>query len=306
MHASVDLSIVHLLLERVTQAFQLRNMGKEWLNFVATVQEECDDGKKQQRHLMPVDSPTPTPHFLEANVEQRLRMVFQYHTKKWYISEEEKGSSGSGEEKRKETILAFLDLGDKFPNNHHQWTNFGAPPHKKFSCGWMTLEQYTTTVLCVKMAEGAVQASETQLARQEYDLAAKNCFESFERLQNDTRKLQRDTAQFFECQQKQNESVDDRLRKLEGLIEENPKKIQRASCSCSKALRRVKKGEWVYSGDVVMLAHKGRVTEHTVQSWVQGFNYSLASNEDGEQVESHTRNMHWLPEKCEACRGAAA
>ena len=282
-------------------------MGKEWQNFVATVQEECGD-KRRQRHLMPIDC--ATPNFREANVERRLRMVFQDHNKKWYISEEEdkhEGSFGSGEDqKKKETILAFLDLGDNFPDKQHQWTNFGAPPHKKFSCGWMTLEQYTTTMLCVKMAEGTVQANEMQLARQEYDLAAKNCFESFERLQNDTRKLQRDTAQFFECQQKQNESVDDRLRKLEGLIEENPKKFQRTSCACSKALKRVKRGEWVYPGDVVMLAHKGRVTEHVVQAWVQGFNYSLTSSEDGEKVESHTKNMHWLPDKCEACRGAVA
>ena len=40
--------------------------------------------------------------------------------------------------------------------------------------------------------------------------------------------------------------------------------------------------------------------------YLQGFNYTLTNNDDGEQVESHTRNMHWLPEKCEACRGAAA
>ena len=86
-------------------------------------------------------------------------------------------------------------------------------------------------------------------------------------------------------------------------MEENPKKFQRTSCSCSKDLRRVKKGEWVYPSDIVMLAHKGTVREYTVRSWVHGYNYSL-TNEDGEQVESHTRNMHWLPEKCEACRGA--
>ena len=131
--ASVDLYIVALQLERATQAFQFCTMGKEWQNFVATVHEEGCDGKRQQRHLMPVTSETPTPHFLEANVEQRMRMVFQDHDKKWYISEEEKGSSsGSGEEKKKkETILAFLDLGDKFPEQQPQWTSFGAPPHKK-------------------------------------------------------------------------------------------------------------------------------------------------------------------------------
>ena len=87
-------------------------------------------------------------------------------------------------------------------------------------------------------------------------------------------------------------------------MEENPKKFQRTSCSCNKDLRRVKKGEWVYPNDVVMLAHRGRVSEHTVQSWAHGFNYILINNENGEEVESHTRNMHWLPEKCETCRGA--
>ena len=50
------------------------------------------------------------------------------------------------------------------------------------------------------------------------------------------------------------------------------------------------------------LVHKGRVTEHTVRSWVHGFNYILTNNENGEEVESHTRNMHWPSEKCETCR----
>ena len=236
-------------------------MSKEWKNFVATVLEECGDGDgKRQRHLMPIDC--PTPNFREANVERRLRMVFQDHNKTWYISEEEERDPGGEEEekKKKETILAFLDLGDKFPDKHQQFTNFGAPPYKKtFSCGWMTLEQYTTTLVCVKMAEGAVEANEGQIARQEYDLAAKSYFESFERLQDDTRKLQRETAQFFQCQQKQNESVDNRIRKLEGLIEENPKKYQRTACSCSKALRRVKRGDWVYPGDITRRAVRSRV-----------------------------------------------
>ena len=64
----------------------------------------------------------------------------------------------------------------------------------------MSIEQYTTTMLSVKMAEGAVAACEHQLVRQEYDLAAKNCLESFQRLQADTTKFKRDTSHFFQLQ----------------------------------------------------------------------------------------------------------
>ena len=116
-----DRSLVALLLKRATQVFQLCDaMATDWWNYVATVHEDSGEETKQH-HLMPVNG-APGPIFLEANVEQRLRMIFQNHDKRWYISEEEKGSGG---EKKKETILAFLDLGHKFPDKQDQWTSFG-------------------------------------------------------------------------------------------------------------------------------------------------------------------------------------
>lgn len=276
-------------------------MTTDWRSYVAIIQEEFG-GDMKHRHLMPVTA-APTPIFLEANVENKLRLVFQ--EQKWYISEQHEADTGSGVNKKQATTIAVLEI-DHWPTKQHQWTHFSSPSPtpRKLSCDFMTVDQYSTTILCVKMAEGAVQANETNLARQEYDLAAKNYFESFQRLQADTVKLQRDTSQFFQHQQKQNEHVDNRLRKLESLMEENPSKYQRTcTCTCRKALLRVKRGEWVYPGDVVYLAHKGSVREYTVRSWTHSFNYIL-SNENGEEVESHTRNMHWpSPEKCEACRG---
>ena len=109
-------------------------------------------------------------------------------------------------------------------------------------------------------------------------------------------------------QSKANESLEERLAKLEELEEQamsGPSaKKQRVGRCQNRHHEQVKPHQWLNSRDVVLLKTHA-LQQHVVETWT-GSRYILCGKLSGKHIQANTRSMLWPCNKCNVGTDAAA
>ena len=267
-----------------------RNMD-DFQNFVARVVGRGPDGQCDEHYLLPVGKAPAQAHFRECVLDSKMfvaalaKLEMFFSQKTWYIAEEGRATKDAIAE-----YLARIDI-DRYPQKGDVWTPCGTErslPALSFTCNLITIDQYSSTMLLGNWHGGVSETNQLATFKAEYNLAHAQCFTRFHVLESKTASIEADTvelkASVGDLQRNQieilkdqsvvNESLDERLSKLEKLQEHAagpPTKKQRVDKRCpNRHHERVQKHQWLSPGDMVLLLGNHHSLQKVVfESWAQ-------------------------------------
>ena len=170
-----------------------------------------------------------------------------YTQKTWYIAEQ-----GHATKDAIGQYLARMDI-DRYPQKEDVWTPCGTDrslPAVSFTCCLITIDQYSSTMLLDNFDAGVSESNQLVAFKAEYNLAHAQCFKRFHVLESKTASIEADTVELkasvgdlqrnqieiLKDQSTVNQSLDERLSKLEQLQEQAagppPPKKQRVDKRC--------------------------------------------------------------------------
>ena len=300
-----------------------RNMD-DFQNFVARVVGRGPDGQCDEHYLLPVGKAPAQAHFRECVLDSKMfvaapaKLEMFFSQKTWYIAEEGRATKDAIAE-----YLARIDI-DRYPQKGDVWTPCGTErslPALSFTCNLITIDQYSSTMLLENWHGGVTESNQLVAFKAEYNLAHAQCFKRFHVLESKTASIEADTVELkasvgdlqrnqieiLKDQSTVNESLDERLSKLEKLQEQAagppPTKKQRVvDKKCPNRHARVQTHQWLNPGDMVLLlGHHHSLQKVVVESWAE--THYIVCEESGKKIHASQRSMLW---PCARCREAAA
>ena len=287
----------------------------DFQNFVARVVGRGPDGKSDEHYLLPFGH---TPGFRECVLDGKMfaapaRLQMFYTQKTWYIAEEGRAMKDAIAE-----YLARIDI-DRYPQKEDVWTPCGTDrslPAVSFTCCLITIDQYSSTMLLDNFDAGVSESNQLATFKAEYSLAHAQCFQRFHVLESKTSSIQADTEELktnvgvlkrnqieiLKDQSIVNDSLDERLSKLEKLQEQAAgpfaKKQRVVDKRCPNRHARVQTHQWLNPGDIVLvLGGHHSLQKVVVESWAQT-HYIVCEKSSGKSIHANPRSLLWPCAKC--------